>query len=432
MAFMQASDIACSFAVMNRIQSRYFQDLPREVAVVTAIAFCVALGYGIVAPVLPLFAESFGVSALAASAVISLFALMRFVSATPSGWLVNKLGERWVLGVGLSMVAVSSALAGMAQTYPQLLLLRAAGGTGSAMFSVAAMSLLLHSVDPQHRGRATSMYQSGFLFGGLAGPFVGGLVVGISIRAPFFVYSGTLMLAVCTALFTLPKLPKKSTLDTVDDETEITETMQLKEALSFRAYWTAMTINLVTGMTSFGLRMTLIPLFIIEVLHKGAQTSSMSFLVSSITQALLLLSVGRMIDIRGRKPALIIGCTLLTISLITLTASESLGIFFVSMMLMGAASSFLGATPSAMVGDIVKSRRGGQVVGLYQMTGDLGIIIGPLLAGYLKDSTGGYFAPFMVSVLVSIVALFMSATVRETKPKNSAQHGHENYETTSS
>ena len=356
---------------------------------------------------------------------------MRFVSATPSGWLVNKLGERWVLGVGLSMVSVSSALAGTAQTYSQLLFLRAAGGLGSAMFSVAAMSLLLHSVDPQHRGRAVSMYQSGFLFGGLAGPLVGGLVVGISIRAPFFVYSGTLMLAVGTALFTLPKMPKE-TEEAQSPEAEVVETMQLREALSFRAYWTAMTINLVTGMTSFGLRMTLIPLFVLEVLHKNAQTSSISFLISSVMQALLLLPVGRMIDVRGRKPALVVGCTLLTTSLLVLTASHGLLTFYLSMMLMGAAGSFLGATPSAMVGDIVKARKGAQVVGLYQMTGDLGIIVGPMVAGYLKDSTGGYFVPFMVSVAVSTVALVMSATVNETKQKNSDQQKRESYETTSS
>jgi MFS family permease len=230
----------------------------------------------------------------------------------------------------------------------------------------------------------------------------------------------------------LPKLPKKGDLDAQNDESEALETMQLKEALSLRAYWTAMTINLVTGMTSFGLRLTLIPLFVIEVLHKSAQTSSMSFLISSVTQALLLLPVGRMIDVRGRKPALIIGCTLLTASLLVLSTSEQLGIFYFSMMLMGAASAFLGATPSAMVGDIVKARRGGQVVGLYQMTGDLGVIVGPLLAGYLKDSTGGYFVPFMVSVFVSVVALAMSVAVRETNPKNAGDVNRQTYETTSS
>lgn len=415
---------------MNTIARRYFQDLPREVAVVTAIAFCVALGYGIVAPVLPLFAESFGVSALAASAVISLFAFMRFVSATPSGWLVNKFGERWVLGVGLSIVSISSALAGTAQSYPQLLVLRALGGTGSAMFTVAAMSLLLHSVDPEHRGRATSLYQSGFLFGGLAGPFVGGIVVGISIRAPLFVYAGTLMLAVMTALVMLPKIVKQTESDVELDISESAETISLREAISLRSYWTAMTINLVTGMTSFGLRISLIPLFVVEVLHKDAQTAAISFLISSVAQALLLLPVGRMIDVRGRKPALVIGCTLLTISLIVISSTEHLTTFYLSMILMGAASSFLGAAPSAVVGDIVNTRRGGQVVGLYQMTGDLGVMIGPLLAGYLKDVTGGYLAPFMLSVFVAAIALTMSAAMVETKPRKSENQKQSGYETT--
>jgi MFS family permease len=139
-----------------------------------------------------------------------------------------------------------------------------------------------------------------------------------------------------------------------------------------------------------------------------------------------------MIDVRGRKPALIIGCTLLTTSLLVLSFSHQLETFFLSMMLMGAASSFLGATPSAMVGDIVKARRGGQVVGLYQMTGDLGVIVGPLLAGYLKDTTGGYFVPFMVSVFVALIALVMSVIVRETNPKNSEIKSPQTHETTSS
>jgi len=96
---------------MSRITDKYFKDLPREVAVLTTVAFCVALGFGIVAPVIPVFAKSFGVSALEASAVVSVFALMRLISATPAGWLVNRVGERTVLWVGLSIVAISSAVA---------------------------------------------------------------------------------------------------------------------------------------------------------------------------------------------------------------------------------------------------------------------------------------------------------------------------------
>src|SRR4249919_2161582 len=108
--------------------------LPREVGVMAGVAYCVAAGFGIVAPAIPVFARSFDVSRVAAGAVISAFALMRFVSALGCGRLVNRLGERVVLGTGIGLVAGSSFLAGLAQTYGQLLFLRGAGGIGSAMF----------------------------------------------------------------------------------------------------------------------------------------------------------------------------------------------------------------------------------------------------------------------------------------------------------
>ena len=166
-------------------------DLPREVAVLSAVAFAVAVGFGIVAPAIPVFAREFGVGRTAAGAVISVFALLRFVSAFGGGRLVDRFGERAVLATGLGIVSVSSLLAGLAQTYWQLLVLRGAGGVGSAMFTVAAYSLLLRVAAADQRGRAAGVFQAGFLIGGIAGPALGGLLTGASVRLPFFVYAGT-------------------------------------------------------------------------------------------------------------------------------------------------------------------------------------------------------------------------------------------------
>ena len=177
------------------MRTRFFSGLPREVAVLTAVAFAVAVGFGVVAPAIPQFARDFGVGRTAAGAVISAFAFMRLVSALASGRLVNRVGERVVLATGIGIVAVSSALAGLAQNYTQLLLLRGIGGIGSAMFTVSAVSLLLRVVDADQRGRATSRWQTGFLLGAIAGPAIGGPLTDISLRAPFFVYAGTLAVA---------------------------------------------------------------------------------------------------------------------------------------------------------------------------------------------------------------------------------------------
>ena len=404
---------------MRNLLDRYFRDLPREVAVLTAVAFCVALGFGIVAPIIPVFAQTFEVSNLAASSVISVFALMRFLSAAPSGWLVNQIGERTVLWIGLSIVSISSALAGLAQSFDQLIFLRGIGGTGSAMFTVSSMSLLLRTVDAAHRGRAASTYQSGFLFGGLAGPAVGGQVVAASIRATFFVYAATHAAAATTAYFALPKglgHPNKDQSESFENQNSA---MPLMVALKLRAYWTALVVNLSNGMTSFGLRSALIPLFVVSVLQKGPETSSYGFLATSIVQASLLLPAGRMTDTRGRKPAMVIGTLALVVAMICLVASETLTGFYASMIAMGVGAAYLGAAPSAVVGDIVDGRKGGPVVATYQMMSDLGIVAGPLLFGYLADSTGGFAWPFIAGLIVasatSVLVMFMPET-RKPKP----------------
>ena len=115
-----------------------------------AVAFMVALGFGVVAPAITPFAVQFGVSKAAAGAVISAFAFARLATAPFAGRLVNRFGERVLLGIGIGIVAVSSLLAGLAQSYWQLLALRGAGGFGSIMFSVSSASLLYRVTAPHH------------------------------------------------------------------------------------------------------------------------------------------------------------------------------------------------------------------------------------------------------------------------------------------
>ncbi len=143
----------------------WLRGLPNEVAVLSLIAFFVAIGFGIVAPAIPVFARSFGVSALAASSVVSVFAFMRFASAPIAGLWVNRFGERIILTVGLLLVSISSFFAGLAEDFTYLLILRGAGGLGSTMFTVSAFTLLLRIVAPDQRGRAAAAFQGGFLVG---------------------------------------------------------------------------------------------------------------------------------------------------------------------------------------------------------------------------------------------------------------------------
>lgn len=391
--------------------------LPREVGVLTAIAFAVALGFGIVAPALPVFAKRFGVGETAAAAVISAFAFMRFISALGSGRLVDRTGERILLASGIGIVAVSSALAGLAQSYVQLIVLRGIGGVGSAMFSVSAVNLVLRVVGPELRGRATGAYQSGFIIGGITGPTLGGLLTAVSIRAPFFVYAGTLAIAGTIAMVFLSRARLRDRTPQEGEQSKDAEgeerRVTLRDALRTSAYRAALTANLANGWVFFGVRSALIPLFVVAVLGRGPFWTGVGFAVVSGVQALTLLVAGRFADVRGRRPAMVIGAVLAAASMAALTAPNSLALYLASMVLLGAGASFLGVAPGAVVGDVAGGRSG-TVVAFYQMSRDFGTIVGPLIAGALAQNFS-YTAAFATSAAIMVAAGGLAAGSRETR-----------------
>src|SRR3712207_9470178 len=114
--------------------------MPREVGVLAVIAFVVALGFGVVAPAIPLFARDFGVGTTAVGLAVSAFAFFRFVSAFSGGSLVERFGERVVLTAGLLPVAVTTGLAGRAGGFPALPSPRWAAGVGVRGVSLAPPS----------------------------------------------------------------------------------------------------------------------------------------------------------------------------------------------------------------------------------------------------------------------------------------------------
>lgn len=387
-----------------------FAGLPREVAVLTAVAFAVAVGFGVVAPALPIFARYFGVGEMAAGAVISAFAFMRLVFALSSGKLVNRIGERLVLAVGIGIVAVSSLLAGFAQSYTQLLLLRGIGGVGSAMFTVSAVSLLLRVVGPDQRGRATGMWQAGFLFGAIMGPAIGGPLTEISLRAPFFVYAVTLAAAGSIAMLFLVHTPLHERQDQ-----GTTATTTLPEALRVSGYRAALATNLGAGWALFGVRSSLVPLFVTEAIGASATWVGIGFFVSAATQGAALGPAGRWTDETGRRPAMIAGTALSTLAMGSLAVSQSLAVYTFAMAVFGVGSALMSVAPSAAVGDVAHGR-GGTVVAAWQMAADLGAVVGPLAAGYLAEDFS-YGAAFGLTTGILAFGLVAAVVSKETKPR---------------
>ena len=387
--------------------------LPREVYVLSVVAFFVALGYGMIIPAIPLFAKTFQVNNAQIGAIISAFALARFAMGLPAGKLIDIFGERRVQTAGLLLVAVSTFASGLAMSYWQLLTYRALGGIGSVMFSVSASSLLMRSVDDSIRGRAQSTYNGGFLIGGIAGPAVGGILSVISLRVPFFVYAFTL---VCAALVTSFFLSEKRFGISIKNKQDPDDRILLKDALKSYPFLAAMAISFLTNWVLFGLRNSILPLFAEEQLGVSTTTLGLGFTVAAIVQGIALVYVGKLSDFRGRKFALMIGSFTLLSGVATIIISSNWWYYMLAMVLFGIGGAFEGTGASAVVGDLFGGK-GGRVIALFQMAGDFGNIISPVLLGWLVDAHS-YRPAFIATAAVFSITLLLSARIPETRKLN--------------
>jgi MFS family permease len=371
------------------------------------IAFFVMVGFGVVVPVLPVYAASFGVGYVAVGAVLSAFALMRLVASPFVGRMIDVAGERVVLSVGIGIVAVSSGLAGLAHDYVQLLLLRGVGGIGSAMFTISAMTLLLASTTPDRRARSIGFYQGGFLVGGMAGPALGGLLATVSLTAPFFFYAATLAVAGIVGILLLspPRRGDAATAAAVEPARPLADVLR---DVRFR---TACVASFAQGWSSLGVRSALVPVLVVEVLLQPTSWTGVLFAVAAVAQTLALAPASRFVDTVGRRPAVIGSFAVAAVSLASVPFAPGLVTLGALLAVYGVATAFMGTAPAALVGDAAGAR-GGRPVAIFSMCSDVGAIAGPLVAGLLVD-----VASFEVAFGTAAALLAVSAVVAVRLPR---------------
>lgn len=165
----------------------------------------------------------------------------------------------------------------------------------------------------------------------------------------------------------------------------------------------------------FGVRNSLVPLYVTEELGKTVAWAGAGLLAGSVAQALGLLRAGRLSDTWGRRPSLVLGTGLATASIAVLVLPPSTAAFLIAMATFGLGASLLASVPAALVGD-VSPRRGGRMVAVFQMVADLGAVVGPLVAGWLTDAFSFQVAFAVSAAVLGLGLLAALAMPRQVRP----------------
>lgn len=177
---------------------------------VWAVAFaCVIsfMGIGLVDPILPALAENLHASPSQVSLLFSSYLIVTAVAMLFVGWISSRIGAKRTLVVGLIVIVVFAALAGIAGSVNGIVGMRAGWGLGNAMFIATSLAVIVASASGGFGG-AIILYETALGLGIAVGPLLGGELGGISWRGPFFGVAVLMAIALVATLAFVPSLPK--------------------------------------------------------------------------------------------------------------------------------------------------------------------------------------------------------------------------------
>jgi len=385
--------------------------IPRTIWVLVGAAFIIALGYGLIAPVLPQFAGSFGVSMAAAGAVISIFALARLLGAPGAGRLVDRLGSRPIYLTGLLIVAGATFLVAFVNAYWQILALRFIAGFGSTMFTLSAQALIVRVTHPSIRGRANALYASAFLVGNVVGPIIGAALSFLGFRAPFVIYGlAVAAAAVAVGGLTQPR-PGSEPLPAAKPE------MRVRQAWQTSTYKALLAAGFTNGFVNMGSRVAILPLFAAAVFERGGAAAGLALTAFAFGMAVTLQFSGRLADSLGRRPMVAAGLATSGVFTALLGGATSFWPLVLLSAAAGIGAGLMSPATQATLADIIGNERsGGTVLSTYQMTQDAGSILAPVLLGAVAEAAGFQAAFGVCGAVCAATLVIWLVAGKETKP----------------
>ena len=406
----------------------------RTVSVLSGTVFLVMIGISIITPALPQYATELGASAFLVGVLVGALPATRVLLDLPSGAFGDRFGNRFMMRLGLGIIATTSLLAYVAFDYWVLLAVRAAEGIGSAFYVTSSLAALAKHVPAERRGRYMGIYVNALLIGQVIGPVIGGIVVlWWGLRAPFGVYSGLALVGMLLITVGFRPTPR------AEGPSARVDIIAVRRLLRDRSY---ILVNIGTMGTFFirsGLITTVIPLFIYYNWTSVDRTTAATFTGVLITTNALaslftLYPSGWIADRVGRKIPFVTSLVLAAIVSPFLFFTTDLGTAIPIMFVYGLVLGLHGPL-AAWATDLTPPEIMGTSMGLYRTLGDLGFLLGPVLLGAILQLTmvnnRVTIAPFLFAsgwVMVSGLALLLArdpvgerqrASASPAQPRNS-------------
>jgi MFS transporter, DHA1 family, tetracycline resistance protein len=374
------------------------------------IWLCVALdlvGFGIVFPILPVYAKRFHVSSATATGLVAVFALATFLFSPVWGRLSDRVGRKPILLLSLAGTAVGSLITGLAGGIAILYVGRIVDGISGASVSVAQASVS-DVATPDQRARLFGLLGAAFGVGFVAGPALGALAALAGPRVPFFLAAVVAGVNAVVAVRCLPEThasggrgdrPKRTW--PWSESTGVTQLIGVAGCalLAFSAFEATFALF---GQKRLGLN-----------LGSSAAVFAVIGLVIVIVQGGLVHPV---VTRLGEVGTLRAGLVLDGAGLLILAFAHSWPAVAPALLALTVGQGLVQTTMSSTLAGRADRHRRGEALGAQQSAGGLARVIGPLAGGFLFERLGAG-SPYLVGAALMLVAVvLLGTTMLEREP----------------
>lgn len=356
------------------------------------------LGFGIIVPVTPLYARTFGVSEAAIGLVVAIYGLGRFLFSAPVGHAADRFGRKRTIFAGTMLTCVGSVLCGLATDFTQLLVYRFIAGIGSTTVITGTQIVVADVATRENRGRMMSTYQGFFAFAVGVGPSIGGVVAVLwGARAPFFVFAILTIVAGLLALTRLPETAARSSTAALPAAARPTQGVGppsrgvIRQLLTSAGFLTVSLVTLQAAFNRTGAIFSVVPLMGVERLGLDPAAIGAALTAGNMLNLAMIVAAGFMVDRFGRKPVIIPSCLLLAAAFVGFAYAPHYVAFALSAVLWGVGTA-LGGSTAAYAADQAPPGGNAVTMGIYRMLSDAGYVLGPLLLGVVAERAGAQAA----------------------------------------
>ncbi|GGH25940.1 MFS transporter [Paenibacillus segetis] len=368
----------------------------------------------LIVAILPVYmGEVLKLSAFAIGLSFSLQYIGDNVFRSPAGWLIERIGFRITIMLGLIITFGAVSIIALTQTMGFIVLGCALLGIGTApLWPCVMIGISAVTKENKNFGTAMGVIQISCLGGTGAGPVIINFFVGDSYTRVFWILLGCLALVIIVAFF----LPGKKIKQASNDVPLDINNKKIKGIRALKETWIKVRDNLDVSpllypalfLQSFavGLLTPVITLFVRTELGMSPQAFSALLVTGGGITVLGLIPIGKLVDRFGTKWFLHAGFLLSSVSIGLFAVMRSVPMIWIVVILIGISYAFILPTWDTMISHMVPEGEKGTVWGLFLTIQGSGMVVGPIVSGKLWDLLGPP-APFLGSAIVMAVLFFI-------------------------